>query len=163
MGEHVEVDERNLRRLLAALRAEEDGKTLKREMVTELRAVAGPALEAARGAILSMGSKGESVPSLRTVVARQTKIAVRASGKHPGVMVRAVKTGMPRGFRNAPKRLNSKKGWRHPVPGGGTWVVQRGKPGWFDDTLNAAAPEARAAVSQVLDNVARRIDAKTKG
>ena len=145
------------------MRAEDDGKALSRDLVRELRAVAEPAMRAAQAAILSMGSKGKTVPSLRTTVAQHTKVRVRTSGKHPGVAIRADKNGMPRGFKNAPKRLNSAKGWRHQVFGTDTWVTQRGKPGWFDDTISAFKPAARKAAQEAMDNMARRIDYKTKG
>jgi len=162
--QHVEVDQKQLARVYAALRAEEDGKQLSRDLVHELRAVAEPAAEAARAAILSMGSHSEALPGLRTTVARHTKVMVRLTGRRPGVMVRVDKSGMPRGFRNAPKRLNSAKGWRHQVFGNpDVWVTQRGKPGWFDDTMHKFTADARAAAGHALDKVAKRIDNKTRG
>lgn len=164
MDQHVEVDQKQLRRVYAALRAEEDGKELSRDLVRELRDVAEPAAEAARAAILSMGSHSEALPGLRGTVAHHTRVKVRLTGKRPGVMVRVDKNGMPRGFRNAPKRLNSARGWRHQVFGNpDVWVSQRGKPGWFDDTMKKFTAEAREAAGHALDKVAKRIDNKTRG
>lgn len=163
MDSCVEVDQQSLRRLTRALRAESDGKALVKDLVTELRRVAEPALEAVRASILSMGSHSEALPGLRTTVAQHTKIIVRTGGRRPGVMIRSDKLGMPRGFNNAPKRLNSRKGWRHPVYGTGRWVTQLGKPGWFDDTLQAFKPAAERAAAEAMDRMARRIDLKTKG
>lgn len=165
MIERVEVDERDLAMLVAALRAESDGKALNRDLVHGLRAVVEPAAAAARSAILSMGTSGlhHPEPALRTVVAEQTKVTVRTAGKHPSVGVRVTKHGMPRGFDNAPKRLNAAKGWRHPVFGQDTWVSQRGRPGWFDDTLNRFKPAAERAAHEAMDGVAERISVRTRG
>lgn len=164
MREHVEVDERSLARLVTAMRAQSDGKELVRDLVRELRAVAEPAMRAAQASIMSMGSGSTLLPSLRTTVAQHTKIRVRSGGKRPGVSIKADKNGMPRGFHNAPKRLNAAKGWRHMVFGNeGEWVTQRGKPGWFDDTISTFKPAARRAAQQVMQDMARRIDARTKG
>lgn len=161
----VEVDRTDLRRLLRALRDEADGKEMRRDLVRGLRTAVTPAVQLARGSILSMGTKGVDTasPGLRSSIAAATKISVRTGKNRPGVRVVVKKTTMPRGFRNAPKRLQSKKGWRHPVHGSDRWVTQRGKPGWFDDNMAKAEPAAVAAAEIVLDNVARRISAKTRG
>jgi hypothetical protein len=164
MEHRVEVDQKQLARVVSALRAEGDGKQLSRDLVRELRHVAEPAAAAARAEILSMGSHSDTIPGLRTTVASHVKVKVRLTGKHPGVMVRVGKTGMPRGFRNAPKRLNSARGWRHKVFGNpDVWVVQRGKPGWFDDTMHKFTAETRKGAAAALDKVAKRIDNKTRG
>jgi hypothetical protein len=160
----IEVDERSLARLVAALNSESDGRELGHDLVRELTAVAEPALNAARASLMSMASESHALPGLRATVARHTRIRVRLSGKHPGVSIRADKSGMPRGFDNAPKRLNSARGWRHMVFGdANTWVTQRGKPGWFDDTISTFKPAARRAAQRALDDVARRIDSRTRG
>lgn len=164
MIDRVEVDEKSLARLVATLRAESDGKALTRDLVSELRKVAEPALLAARASLMSMASGSSVEPGLRSTVAAHTRIRVRLVGKRPGVSIRADKTGMPRGFDNAPKRLNSPKGWRHMVFGDpDVWVTQRGKPGWFDDTISRHRPAAVRAAQKALDDMARRIDAKTRG
>lgn len=176
----VEVDRTDMRLLLRALRDEADGKEMRRDLVRGLRVAVEPAAAAARASILSMGVHGRShpTPGLRASVARATKVSVRTGRNRPGVVVRVKKTKTVRGFDNAPKRLNSKKGWRHPVPvprrerealeAAGlpvepAWVTQMGKPGWFDEPMKAAAPAAIAAAELTLDNVARRISAKTRG
>ena len=160
----MEVDEKSLRLLVAALRAESDGKELGRSLARELKAVAEPALQAARGALMSMPSGSHEAPGLRSTVAARTTIRVRLSGKHPGVSIRSSKSGMPRQFNNAPKRLNAAKGWRHTVFGDDSkWVTQLGMPGWFDDTIPRFKPAAQRAAKKVMDDMARRIDLKTRG
>ncbi len=163
MVARVEVDEKSLARLVQALRAEEDGKELGRDLARELKAVAEPALQAARGALMAMPSDSTEQPGLRTTVAARTKISVRLSGKHPGVAIRSSKRGMPRQFNNAPKRLNARKGWRRQVFGSGTWVHQLGQPGWFDGTISKFKPAANEAAKRAMDKVAQRIDRRTKG
>jgi hypothetical protein len=161
----VEVNERDLTRLVSALNQEADGKALRRDLATGLRAAVEPAAALARGAILSMGSRGLSraTPPLRTAVAAAVKVEVRLSAKRASVAVVVRKHTMPRGFRNAPKRLNAAKGWRHPVFGSDQWVHQLGAPGWFDESMRAAEPAAKEAAKEALDEVARRIDMKTRG
>jgi hypothetical protein len=162
--DRIEVDRRSLTLLVRALRREADGKAMARDLIKEQRVVAQPALEAVRAAILSMPSISTVAPGLRQTVARKTRISVRTTGRRAGVSIRALKTGMPREFKNAPKRLNARQGWRHPVFGNrDRWVSQVGKPGWFDDTLTAQRPAIIRAVSRVLEHAANRISATTRG
>lgn len=162
----VRVRQTDLHQLLAALKAEATGKEFRKDLRAGLSLAVRPAVEAARASILGMGVRGvgESVPSLRATVAAATKMQVRLAGRRAGVSVVVKKSRMPRGFRNAPKRLNSRKGWAHPVFG--DWskkVWQRGKPGWFDDTLRDARPAVAVAAQRAIDNIAERISARTKG
>lgn len=162
MERQIEVDEKSLRLLVTALRQESDGKALTRDLVRELTLVAEPARDAARTAILSMASHGPGgTPSLRTSVASRTVVQVRLS--KGSVAVRAKRSGMPRGFSNAPKRLNSAKGWRRRVFGSDNWVVQMGQPGWFDNTMKAFSPAAKRGAKKAMDDMADRISIKTKG
>lgn len=163
MIDRVEVDEKQLARLVAALNAESDGEALGHDLVHELTAVVEPAVAAAKASIMAMASGSDITPQLRSAVASEVKPRIRMSGKHPGIAVVAGKDGMPRDFRNAPKRLNSRKGWRRRVFGHDVWVTQVGKPGWFDDSIARFKPAAERAAGQALDAVARRIDSRTKG
>ena len=158
----VEVDQRDLRRLVIALRKAGDGKELRKDLVKGLRSAVVPVAQAAKASILSMPSSGgHSGASLRGAVAGGVKVQIRTTGA-AGVFVVAKSTGMPRNFRNAPKRLDAKS-WRHPVPGVKKWVTQVGKPGWFDDTMQRARPGANRAAADALDSVAQRIDQQTRG
>lgn len=169
MTARVEVDQGDLTRLVTALNAEADGKGLRRDLVAGLKAAVEPAARQAQASILSMPTGGAAQPgglvretgSLRTAVAAAVTTQVRTSGSRAGVFGIAGKTGMPRGFVNAPKRLNSAR-WRHPVLGTGQWVWQVGKPRWFDDPMDAARPAAQAAAQQALDAVADRIQQRTR-
>lgn len=163
MIQRIEVDQRSLTRLVTALRQESDGKALTRDLVQKLERIAEPALLAARAELMAMESHSNVQPGLRSTVVAHTEVEVKLGGKRPGVSIRAHKTGMPRGFANAPKRLNEPRGWRRRVFGTNRWVVQMGRPGWFDDTIPRFKPAAERAAGQALDEVARRIDMKTRG
>lgn len=165
MAEGVEFDQPTLRLVVRALRDEADGKELRRDLARNLRAAAQPALVAVRASILTMPSKGRGKPpSLRASIAAATRIHVRLGAK-PGVSIASHNRGIPRGFRNAARKLNSTKPWRHPFFG--SWdppVVQTSrKPGWFVQPLVAARGEFVDAAGEALDNVAQRISRKTRG
>jgi len=150
----------DLRDVATALRYEEDGLRLRRALASELRQAVAPAVTQARAEVMSIGSAGlaEKGEPLRNAVARGVRASARLSGDKAGVRVAASKKGMPRGFRNAPKRLNRAGGWRHPVFGNReVWVHQIGKPGWFDDPLQARKAQYRAAAAKVVRDTADRI------
>jgi hypothetical protein len=142
-----------------ALKAEDDGKQLKKDLLRNLRQALKPVQDEVKREINSMGSHGgEHGMALRRTVARKVVVQTRMSGRSAGVRLIAKKTPGLRGFRNAPKRLNSKKGWRHPVMGDREdWVHQMGKPDWFDGPVRARRSEFRKAVADVLDEMADRI------
>jgi hypothetical protein len=153
----VRVDSSDLRRLGLALRVEENGKQLRRDLTKEIRRALAPAVAEARAGIMAMGSSGPSagVP-LRAAIARQVRAEARLSGRTPGARVKAKKRGMPRGFVNAPKRTNRAAGWRHPVYGHG-WAQQFGRPGWFDEPMQRNKGAYRAAVIKAMGDTARRV------
>jgi len=160
----IEVDQKSLTALTSALRKEADGKELTRDLVKMLTVAVSPAAAAARTAIHSMSSQGKTVgPGLRSAVAARVAVQVRTGGRSPGVAIRARKAGMPRGFRNAPKRLNARK-WRHQVYGNpDVYTTQTGRPGWFDATIARHRAAAIKAAEKAMDGMARRISDRTRG
>jgi hypothetical protein len=158
----VSVDRKTLTSVVRALKAESDGKALRRDLVRNLKGVAEPALQAVRASILSMPSHSHQNPGLRESVARATKVSIR-TGSRAGVSIVTRKKSMPRDFRNAPKRLNSSEGWRHKVFGDpDRWVDQRGKVGWFDDTLKPFRAPGKEAALAALAEAAQRIETRAK-
>lgn len=165
------VTTNDLRDIGVALKHEEDGVRLGRQLAKELRQAVEPAVTEAKGRVLAMDSGGlqRDGGSLRAAVAAKVGAQVLLSGKRAGVRVRARKSGMPRDFVNAPKRLNSDKGWRHPVPPPRlakgvegpqrppVWVRQVGEPNWFDDPMQARATEYQAAVEKAVQGMADRL------
>lgn len=150
--------ERRLLDMARALRAEEDGKQIKKALVKRLRAAAGPARQAVRAAIRSAPSAGHTTGrSLRSAIAQKVQVAAKLGGQAVGVRIIAKETGSVRGFTHAPRRFNSAAGWHHQTFGGSPEVHQVGKPGWFDDTIWHRKPEFRAAVHDVMDETARRV------
>ncbi len=155
----LNVTTEGLQALGRALGAEADGKALRRDLAKDMRKALAPAVDAARSELMSMGSHGlpRQGEPLRRAVAKQIKAEARLSGRSTGARIKARKRGMPRGFDNAPKRLNSNKGWRRQVFGRGAWVQQMGRPGWFDDTVARDVARYRAAVVAAMEAAARRI------
>jgi hypothetical protein len=157
----VELDlseaERKLLELARVLRAEEDGKYIKRDIVKKLRQAATPARQAVRSAIRSAVSAGHPGRSIRSAIAQKIQVVAKLSGKAVGVRIVAKETSSVRGFTNAPRRFNSAAGWEHETFGGEPLEHQFGKPGWFDDTIADRKPEFRRAVEDVMKEAIRRL------
>lgn len=143
-----------------ALRYEQDGTRIRRQVAAELRQAVEPAVEDAKSRILAMGSSGlaHKGEPLRTAIAAKVKAQARLSGKASGVRVRVATTPNVRGFRLAPRRTNRARGWRHPVYGNrDRWVQQHGPVGWFDNAMHANPDQYVAAVRRVIEDTAQRI------
>ncbi len=159
----LETDGQALKRVAMALRAEEDGKQLHRDLGKHIRKALAPAVAEARAGIRSMPSGGLPVEGggLRQAISRRIRAQAKMSGRFPGARVRVTKRGMPRGFELAARRTNRRKGWRHPVYGNtDVWARQIGKPGWFDDPMRRGRTRYRAAVLTAMNTAARRITRK---
>lgn len=159
------TDQQALAALGRAVRAEADGKAMRRDLLKGLRGTADPIKAQARSNVMgiSSGRGGMSTGApLRSAVAQQIKIDTRLSGRSTGVRVRVPRRrGMPRDFANAPKALNSKKGWRRQVFGSGTWVQQIAVPAeWFDRATREHHQQLKEDVLSAMEAMARRIAAK---
>ncbi|MFJ8818210.1 hypothetical protein [Amycolatopsis thermoflava] len=140
------------------MRAEEDGKELRRQLMKNLRAAAGPARQAARQSIRSITSRRQHAgQAITSAIAQKIQVVAKTSGPAVGARIVARETPNARGFRHAPRRFNSAAGWSHPVFDSGTDVHQVGKPGWFDEPIAARKPEYRRAVLDAIDATATRI------
>jgi hypothetical protein len=161
MPVQLTIEQRALLELGRALRREADGKELRRDLIRELKKPLAPAVAEIKSGVMAIGAgglpPGEGEP-LRSAVVRRIRSEVKLSGHAIGVRVRARKTEAVRGFRHAPKRLNSPKGWRHPVHGHrNLWVVQFGNPNYFDRPLEGRRSEFRSSVLEAMEATARRI------
>jgi hypothetical protein len=144
--------------LVRAIRAEEDGKQLRKELAANMRDALRPGTEQAKNSIMGMVSLHGATPALRTSIARKIRPEVKLGGRWSGARVKAFKTKNIRGFANAPKRTNRASGWRHPVYGNReAWVHQRGKLEWFDRAFRGREAMYKAAVEQAMEDMARRI------
>jgi hypothetical protein len=151
---------------------------LRRELRRALKDAAGGAADAARASILSMPGTKVGTPPLRAAVAASVTVRVGLA-RAIQVSIVAEPNKMPPGEGNMPKRLNQAT-FNHPVygsklgeqasvllrkaggKGGGhgrawTWVTQKGKQGWFDDSIAKAGPEAQAKISDAMDLTAEYI------
>lgn len=95
---------------------------------------------------------------LRQAVVAATGLEVTLSGDDPRVRVKVASAKMPAGMKWLPRKLNSDKGWRHPVAGNRhVWVRQVGKE-WFGPTgmkhHDDFVREAQQALDRVNDKIA---------
>lgn len=160
----LEVTHEGLDALVRAIRAEADGKQLRKELAANMRDALRPGAEQAKGSIMGMISlHGSPSPALRTSIARKIRPEVKLGGRWSGARVKAFKTKNVRGFPNAPKRTNRASGWRHPVWGNReNWAHQRGKLEWFDRAFRGREDIYKQAVHEAMENMARRIASRVR-
>jgi hypothetical protein len=151
----------DLARVGRLLRAESDGKELRKQLVKELKGAAEPAVGAARSAVMTIPGGGAARPALRPAIAKKIRPEVKLSGRWTGIRIKAKKTPALRNFPNAPKRTQKSGGWKHRVFGSDrVWVIQHGKPDWFDGAMQGHADDYKRAVREVLDRYAADLAAR---
>jgi hypothetical protein len=162
-GLSLELTPENLRAISNALKAEEDGKQLRKELTRNMRDALKPGAVDAKSAIMSMASATpHGGPALKSAIARRIRPEVRITGKFPGAKVKAMKTPNIRGFANAAKRTNRASGWRHPVYGSReVWVHQHGKTKWFDRAFEGQEGHYQRAVQFALADMVNRIASRS--
>jgi hypothetical protein len=157
----IEADVKDVKEIAKRLRQMANGRELRKALVAALKSAAEPAASRARSRVRAIPHRSASKSkggSLGGRVAAQVRVKAATGGKSAGVRVSVNKrSGLPRGFTNAPHRLNRPAGWRHPVYGRGVWVVQVGQPGWFDEPMRDSQPEARRKAAEVLKETAQKI------
>lgn len=159
----VTVTHEGLDALVRAIRAEQDGKQLRKELAKGMREALKPAAVQAKSGIMAMSSAGQSTaPALRSSIARKIRPEVKLGGNWSGARVKAFKTRNVRGFANAPKRTNRARGWRHLTYGREPWVQQHGKEQWFDHAMEGDTNRYTAAVHEAMEAMARRIAARVE-
>lgn len=151
-----------MRLLAARIRAADPA--LKAELRKNMKAAAGPLVAKVQQSILDMPSKHGG--GLRKEVARTvtSQLSVQASGVHLAIVSYGAR--MPEGKTNLPAEMDRPTGWGHPVferhsrrrqRKHWTWVRQRGKVGWFEDTISGEAKALRQAAQDAMDATARKI------
>ena len=127
-------------------------KTLKRELFSELRAAAKPAIEDARAsALATLPNRG----GLNALVASASVGArTRLAGRSPGVRIKA--TGKQ---AKQLRQMDESGTWRRPTFGRGPWVTQTYTPakGWFTDPIENRKPKYRAAVEDAVKKTAAKV------
>lgn len=158
------VDQKAVHVLAAAMKAEADGKALRRDLLREIRDAARPLVPSLQSAVRALPdvSPATASPSLREAVASQITVGARLSGRSTGVKVTVGTKKDPRGFRFAGRKLNSRRGWRHPVFGNReVWATQTGRE-WFEPTILTRREEVQRAVMDAVEAMARRIAARAE-
>lgn len=160
---NLELTADNLRNISNALKAEEDGKELRKELTKNMREALKPGAARAKSSIMSMASTTpHDGPALKTSIARKIRPEVRITGKFPGAKIKAFKTKNLRNFPNAPKRTNRSSGWRHPVYGNTeVWVQQTGKVRWFDRAFEGEQAHYKRQVQLAVADMVNRIASRT--
>lgn len=170
---YTEVSSSDLADLAVAIKYEQDGAVMMKDLRANLRKAVEPAKAAAKSSIMSMPSTGlrNVGGSLRSSIAREISTASTLSAHKAAVKIKVRKRTV-RGFKNPAKRLNSPNSWRHPVRpwkregdkvvallrAEWTWVDQRSpKPGWFDDAVKSKRAEYEVAVRDAMNKAADRI------
>lgn len=160
MPAEVELKAEGINGLLKAIRAEEDGKALRKDLAKNMREALAPAAEAAKSGIMSMPALGGGAgakPALRASIAKRIRPEVKLGGKWTGARVKARKIPGVRSFANAPKRTQQARGWQRRVWGTDRWVTQQGKVDWFDKEMREIRGDARGGVQKALNDMADRI------
>ncbi|MCO4699306.1 hypothetical protein LRR80_05400 [Streptomyces sp. RO-S4] len=160
---NLELTADNLRNISNALKAEEDGKELRKELTKNMREALKPGAARAKSSIMSLASTTpHDGPALKTSIARKIRPEVRITGKFPGAKIKAFKTKNLRNFPNAPKRTNRASGWRHPVYGNREiWVQQTGKVRWFDRAFDGEQAHYKRQVQLAVAEMVNRIASRT--
>ncbi|MFD4662454.1 hypothetical protein [Streptomyces halstedii] len=158
------VTHEGLDALVRAIRREEDGKLLRKELAKTMRDALRPGAAMAKSAIMSMPSAGTGMgPGLRSGIAKKIRPEVKLGGRWTGARVKAFKTPGLRGFTNAPKRTNRRDGgWRTLSYGHEPWRTQTGKRQWFDEAFENDSARHLAAVHTAMEDMARRLAARTR-
>lgn len=159
---HLDVTTEGWDAVNRALRAEEDGKQLRKELAKNLREALKPAAAEAKTGIMSMSAAMTTSPALRPAIAKKIRPEVKLGGYWTGARIKAFKTRGLRDFPNAPKRTQRAGGWRTRTFGRDEWRTQHGKTKWFDRAMHPQSAAYKAAVAAALEAMAARIAARSR-
>jgi hypothetical protein len=159
------VDTGDLKAVRRELRRASNGKELAKELGGAMRDVLRPIRDDVKAAYLAAPSKGRprrrGGPSLRSLLAKATKMEVRTTGKLAGARIRTDGRKMPAGMGSLPAMWEGPpqgKRWRHPVFGDTeTWVAQRSTP-TFHRTVEPSETQARAEIERVVGRIFDKIE-----
>ena len=152
-----------LRAVGAMMTAEANSWHLRRDLGAGIREVAGPIVDAQKVRVKAIPSNGITEEPIREAVVGSLGINIRFSGYQAGVTITAKQTPNVRGFAMAPRRLNARRGWRHPFFGDKSrWYQQYGDPGWFSEPPFEHLAEFNAAALAAVVAMEARIISKAK-
>jgi hypothetical protein len=91
---------------------------------------------------------------LRQTIASATRLQQTTKG----IRIVINSQRLPEDQRSLPRRLDSDKGWRHPVFGNrSNWVSQKGGP-YFATTIKKRAPAFRQAIVDAMDEITAELE-----
>lgn len=158
----LSIEQQGLAMVARVLKSEADGKTLRRNLIRELKAAAEEPISKARSEMLATPSRGLTRgASLRSTVAKSIKPVSRLSGQATGVSIRQARTPELRNFKMAGRRFN-RGDFRRPVFGTARYVVQSGNKEWFDRPMQDAKPDFRDDVLRVVQELADTLAARAR-
>lgn len=97
---------------------------------------------------------------LRRTIAAAIKTDIRDGGRKAGVRIIVDGSKLPQNQRTLPRRMNVKKGWRHPLFGNRErWYTQRGKP-WFEPSIKRHVKKIRSTILAAMEEIAAELDKK---
>jgi hypothetical protein len=157
----VRIDDSDLKaamnHLALAFKKSSDGKRLKRELSKQLRKLMKPLVAERKAAVLRLPSKGHAGPSMRQAIAKQTRAAIRYSGRSTGVSVIQRGRSMPRDFNMAGRAFNREVGW-NPTNLAGVQTHQEMRPTqWFDDQVKADRSRVRRDIIQAIGDMSDKM------
>lgn len=147
-----------LRRISKGLRSMGDGKEIKRQFTTDLRAAAAPLVPAVRAAEAAIPATSGEHSGLRSALQRATRLTVRTVGRQASVAIQVDGRKMPDSKRALQSYMEgTKKPWRHPVFGNtDVWVTQQPHP-YFYRVVRPLGAASRIAVNRVINRITRDI------
>jgi hypothetical protein len=156
------IDAGDLKRLNRQFRDLEDGKELRKELTGGFRGVLNPIRDQVKAAYRSApsgGRRGRAGPSLRSLLAKATRVEVRTTGRLAGARIRVDGRKMPNQMKSIPAYWEGyKPRWRWPIYGNRqNWAQGRARP-TFDRTVEPHTDDARRAAERVLDGVRHKLE-----
>jgi hypothetical protein len=169
----VEIrDASDLKALAKQLREVEDGKALRKELTSGIRAVLRPLVPQVRAAYRAnprhRGGRSRDRAQhgdLRDLLAKATRIEValatrsRAKGQEAGARIRVDGRRMPDGMKALPAYYEGEKPrWRAPLFGDrDRWFQYQSRPTFYR-VVTPHTDEAGRAIDKVLDDVRKKLE-----
>ncbi|WP_433252859.1 hypothetical protein ACQPYK_08560 [Streptosporangium sp. CA-135522] len=95
---------------------------------------------------------------LRRTIAAAIKTDIRDGGRRAGVRIVVDASKLPADQKTLPRRMNNRKGWRHPLFGNrDRWYAQRGRP-WFEPSISRHVNKVRTTILAAMDEIAAELD-----
>jgi hypothetical protein len=156
------VGRERLRSVGVMMAAEADARRLKLELGRNFRIAAEPITTEQKERIRGAEVTHSSDVSMREAIAGGLKLRTRFTTVSAGVSISAGTITL-RKFTQAPRRMNARNGFRHPLFGNrDRWYSQKGDPGWFSEPPMRHIEEFELAALQAIIAMELRLAARTR-